>query len=91
MAVTHHYNKALEDVALAAPAPATTAEILDERSSVMKTETHHDEDVKPKGDYSGAVAKTDPEELKLVRKLDRWIMVCLLTLKCYEFQGKRQN
>lgn len=27
------------------------------------------------GDYSGAVAKTDPAEIALVRKLDRMIMV----------------
>lgn len=26
-------------------------------------------------DYSGAHEKTDPKEIKLVRKLDRWIMV----------------
>lgn len=25
-------------------------------------------------DYSGAAKKTDPAEIKLVRKLDRWIM-----------------
>lgn len=30
------------------------------------------------GDYSGAVAKTDPAEIKLVRKLDLWIMVSAL-------------
>lgn len=28
-------------------------------------------------DYSGAAAKTDPEEIRLVRKLDRWIMPTL--------------
>lgn len=32
-------------------------------------------DKKGNGDYSGAAAKTDPEEIKLVKKLDRWIMV----------------
>jgi hypothetical protein len=26
-------------------------------------------------DYSGAAAKTDPAEIKLVRKLDLWVMV----------------
>jgi hypothetical protein len=30
----------------------------------------------PKVDYSGACEKTNPEEIKLVKKLDRWIMVC---------------
>lgn len=28
-----------------------------------------------KGDYSGFTQKTDPKEIKLVRKLDRYIMV----------------
>lgn len=28
-----------------------------------------------KVDYSGAHAKTDPKEIALVRKLDRWMMV----------------
>jgi hypothetical protein len=32
----------------------------------------------PGFDYSGAHAKTNPEEIKLVKKLDRWIMVCFL-------------
>jgi hypothetical protein len=30
----------------------------------------------PGADYSGAVRKTDPEEIRLVRKLDWMIMVC---------------
>ena len=30
-----------------------------------------------KVDYSGAHEKTDPAEIKLVRKLDRWIMPTL--------------
>ncbi|KAM0343933.1 hypothetical protein ACHAPU_007987 [Fusarium lateritium] len=34
-------------------------------------------DKKGNGDYSGAAAKTDPEEIKLVKKLDRWIMPTL--------------
>lgn len=34
-------------------------------------------DKKGNGDYSGAVAKSDPEEIKLVKKLDKWIMVSL--------------
>lgn len=29
-----------------------------------------------KVDYSGAYEKTDPREIALVKKLDRWIMVC---------------
>jgi hypothetical protein len=40
----------------------------------------HDDGLKPDlaqagGDYSGAVAKSDPAEIRLVRKLDFWIMV----------------
>lgn len=35
-------------------------------------------DKKGNGDYSGAVAKSDPEEIKLVKKLDKWIMVSVL-------------
>lgn len=34
-------------------------------------------------DYSGAHAKTDPAEIKLVKKLDRWIMVCASMRKGY--------
>lgn len=30
-------------------------------------------------DYSGAYEKTDPKEIALVKKLDRWIMV-----RCFE-------
>jgi len=37
-------------------------------------------DKKGNGDYSGAAKKTDPEEIKLVKKLDRWIMVSPLPL-----------
>lgn len=33
------------------------------------------ETVEPKGDYSGASQKTDPVEIRLVRKLDMRIMV----------------
>ena len=35
----------------------------------------HEEKQQTRGDYSGAVAKSTPEEVKLVRKLDLWIMV----------------
>ncbi|KAL4951217.1 major facilitator superfamily domain-containing protein [Aspergillus filifer] len=51
-----------------------------------KVTTHHHEglgalDEKPaprtRGDYSGAQAKTDPVEIRLVRKLDMWIMPTL--------------
>lgn len=41
---------------------------------------HYEEKPVPKydkQDYSGAHEKTDPKEIALVKKLDRWIMVCL--------------
>lgn len=37
----------------------------------------HIEEVKPQVDYSGSHAKTDPAEIKLVRKLDIWILPIL--------------
>lgn len=46
----------------------------------IKADVLHDDDVKNEvgevqGDYSGAVAKSDPAEIALVRKLDFRIMV----------------
>jgi hypothetical protein len=41
--------------------------VEDARSVDEKAQRNH-------GDYSGAVAKTDPAEIRLVRKLDRRIM-----------------
>lgn len=35
------------------------------------------EDKQRSADYAGATKKTDPAEIKLVKKLDRWIMVRL--------------
>lgn len=44
--------------------------------SVLETAKHVD--VAPQNvDYSGATAKTDPKEIALVRKIDRWIMPIL--------------
>lgn len=58
------------------PVPAHNTDPIDE-----KFQSHHMEyeKVEVKGDYSGAVAKTSPEEKKLVRKLDIWIMVSQLS------------
>ena len=36
-------------------------------------------------DYSGASKKTDPAEIKLVRKLDMWIMPMSASISCYKF------
>lgn len=44
--------------------------------SSIANKIHGDLDaVRPKGDYSGAVQKTDPVDIRLVRKLDMRIMV----------------
>lgn len=47
-----------------------------EKTSAMMVEYADDLD-KPteRKDYSGAREKTDPREIALVKKLDRWIMV----------------
>ena len=39
-----------------------------------------------KTDYSGAHEKTDPKEIALVKKLDRWIMVSLSNATSINFQ-----
>ena len=54
------------------------------RVSVEKPRIEHQDSIDTeaikhgvKGDYSGAHAKVDPAEIKLVRKLDKWIMPTL--------------
>ena len=71
-----------------APLPDQSSTAMDiEKQQVLHAERTNSlmggED--PKGapvavDYSGAAAKTDPEEIRLVKKLDRWIMVCVLLI-----------
>ncbi|KAI4946759.1 hypothetical protein J4E91_006931 [Alternaria rosae] len=56
------------------PVPAHNTDPIDEKFQSQHMEY---EKVEVKGDYSGAVAKTSPEEKKLVRKLDIWIMPML--------------
>ena len=54
------------------------AEIKDEKVLAgEQVEFAEDDDLKPKADYSGAREKTDPAEIALVKKLDRWIMPML--------------
>ncbi|KAK2046161.1 major facilitator superfamily transporter [Colletotrichum somersetense] len=52
-----------------------------EKQQILHREHSHvlDDEKKPPAavDYSGAAAKTDPAEIKLVRKLDLWIMPTL--------------
>lgn len=49
-----------------------------EKSAAARQTSIYDEEVlkqkKEMGDYSGAKEKTDPAEIALVKKLDRWIM-----------------
>jgi hypothetical protein len=59
----------------------TPAEAPAADNTLLKVETAVSMDQKPvprveKVDYSGAHEKTDPKEIALVKKLDRWIMVC---------------
>lgn len=48
-----------------------------EKAAARQTSVYDEEMLKQKaehGDYSGAKEKTDPAEIALVKKLDRWIM-----------------
>lgn len=58
---------------IGSPVPAHIANPIDEKFQAQHDE--YEEKVQVRGDYSGAVAKTSPEEKKLVQKLDIWIMV----------------
>ena len=62
------------------PFNASTLEM--EHVETLSIATKNDKDmdsepIEPKGDYSGATKKTDPLEIKLVRKLDRRILPIL--------------
>ena len=66
----------------------TNTSEADRKSTEMEKETpmqiesayNDDEKVQPKGDYSGAVAKTDKAEIALVKKLDMRIMPALFCM-----------
>lgn len=49
------------------------AQAIEHVDSVVKAEKPHEQD--EKRDWTGTARKTDPEEIKLVRKLDYRIMV----------------
>lgn len=54
------------------------AVVHDDNPALFQAETNTPEKPIPavqKTDYSGAHEKTDPREIALVKKLDRWIMV----------------
>jgi hypothetical protein len=59
------------------PAEFNNASDLKDTSDVYVEKTAVQDHNVEAGDYSGAVAKTDPEEMKLVRKLDIRIMTIL--------------
>lgn len=78
-------NKAMSDEGMATDKTSTSgekaaAEHLDRKPSLLvdEVETEKNLPAMRKVDYSGAYEKTDPKEIALVKKLDRWIMVCLL-------------
>jgi hypothetical protein len=54
-----------------------------EQATARQTSLYDEEILKQKaevGDYSGAKEKTDPAEIALVKKLDRWIMPMLVSI-----------
>jgi hypothetical protein len=58
----------------------------DEKKDIEHAETAvHCESGGPKLDYSGAHKKTDDKEIKLVKKLDRWIMPTLWVMYWLNF------
>lgn len=65
----------------------------DEVVMLEQTQTRDEELMKPipmvgKVDYSGAHEKTDPREIALVKKLDRWIMPMLWSMYWLNYLGK---
>jgi hypothetical protein len=67
------------------PAPAATNALspIDDKPKEIQTEYAVDDEKagsQESLDYSGAHEKTDPAEIKLVRKLDRWIMPTLWSM-----------
>jgi hypothetical protein len=61
--------------------------VEDEKQNALQKEYTIDEEcktVRAELDYSGAHEKADPAEIKLVRKLDKWIMVSITIRSCLE-------
>lgn len=54
--------------------------IFQEKSSATFKEDEEIQKPVAKKDYSGAAEKTDPKEIALVKKLDRWIMPMLWSM-----------
>lgn len=69
-----------DQVAQGAPKPETVPVAIDPEKQDAShkefgTEILDNDKKRQTADYSGATKKTDPAEIKLVRKLDLWIMV----------------
>ena len=86
-----HDTMASAPVNSPAEAQPTIANDIEKHAAVHDERLSADDKRAVLGDYSGAVAKTDPAEIKLVRKLDWWIMVSFapLCLRVSGFQGFR--
>lgn len=76
-------NKAMSDEGMATEKSSTSgekaaAEHIDRNPSLLVDDVEAEKNLPAirKVDYSGAYEKTDPKEIALVKKLDRWIMVC---------------
>lgn len=66
-----------------------------EKQQVLHKEHSHvvddDKTIAPAVDYSGATAKTDPEEIKLVKKLDLWVMVSQIVPKHINLKSNKST
>lgn len=65
--------------------------IYEEKPNTDHLETasiEEEKQVNANADYSGFTQKTDPKEIKLVRKLDMYIMVCIYSTSCKPLADK---
>lgn len=62
------------------PVEEKSEAIFQEKSSATFKEDEEIQKPVAKTDYSGAAEKTDPKEIALVKKLDRWIMPMLWSM-----------
>ncbi len=66
---------------------------IEDLKSPVQEQVEFAEDLKPqiKTDYSGAQEKTDPREIELIKKLDRWIMVRVTFLQSLHCTSRFSN
>lgn len=62
------------------PVEEKSETIFQEKSATAFQEDEESQKPAVKTDYSGAAEKTDPKEIALVKKLDRWIMPMLWSM-----------